>query len=173
MPGDLEPEGKAPAMARPDDSAALGSPASPQPDEEWMLTDEAPAAEPLAPVAAEQTGLDALSDEDLPWVEPEAAEVLEDAPEELHARADEPAEIPSPAPAPPSSARTAIPPIDPEAVKEELEKVAWEAFGNMSEQIVREVVRRVEQIAWEIVPQLTERLIRQEIEHLKAEDPED
>jgi CheY-like chemotaxis protein len=164
---DVEPEGEAPPPVRPERSRPGASAAPAETD--WPLADEEPAVEPLATAEPE---LEAVSDEDLPWVEPEEAEVLEEAPvepvPEPAARAPEPeAAVTAPPP------RAAAPRIDPAAIQEELEKVAWEAFGNMSEQIVREVVRRVEQIAWEVVPQLTERLIRQEIEHLKAEDPDD
>ena len=45
--------------------------------------------------------------------------------------------------------------------------MAWEAFGNLSEQLVREVVKKVESIAWEVVPQLAERMLQEEIDKLK------
>ena len=51
-----------------------------------------------------------------------------------------------------------------------LEKVAWDAFGPVSEQIVRDAVRKIEEIAWEVIPQLTEKLIREEIARLKKDD---
>jgi hypothetical protein len=60
--------------------------------------------------------------------------------------------------------------VDAEQLRESLERVAWEAFGPLSEQLVREVVKKVEEIAWEVVPQLTEQLIREEIARLKGED---
>jgi CheY-like chemotaxis protein len=50
-----------------------------------------------------------------------------------------------------------------------LEKMAWESFGDLADQIVRQAVERVEQIAWEAVPQLAETLIREEIRRLKGE----
>jgi CheY-like chemotaxis protein len=53
---------------------------------------------------------------------------------------------------------------------ETLEKVAWEAFGDLSERIVREAVQRVEQVAWDVIPRLAETLIREEIRRLKGED---
>ena len=54
-----------------------------------------------------------------------------------------------------------------------IEKLAWDAFGPLSEQIVSQVVRKVEEIAWEAVPEIAERLVRAEIERLKGEeDPE-
>ena len=62
-------------------------------------------------------------------------------------------------------------PIDPEFLRQSLEKVAWEAFGSLSEVIVKEVVAKVEAIVWEVVPSLAERLIAEEIERLKREPP--
>jgi hypothetical protein len=47
--------------------------------------------------------------------------------------------------------------------------VAWEAFGALSEQLVRQVVAKVEEIAWEVVPQIAERLIQEEIARLEAD----
>jgi CheY-like chemotaxis protein len=55
-------------------------------------------------------------------------------------------------------------------LREHLEKVAWEAFGDLSERIVRETVARVEAIAWEVIPQMAETLIREEIRKLQSED---
>jgi CheY-like chemotaxis protein len=68
----------------------------------------------------------------------------------------------------PGSAAQA-PKIDQEAISSAVEKVAWEAFGNLSEQLVREIVKKVEGIAWEVVPQLAERMLQEEIEKLKRE----
>lgn len=71
-------------------------------------------------------------------------------------------------PAPVSAARaSAI--VDSTLLAQSVEKVAWEAFGSLSEQVVGEVLKRVEAVVWEVVPQLCERLIREEIARLKAE----
>jgi CheY-like chemotaxis protein len=89
------------------------------------------------------------ADEELPWLEPvplEAADA-EDAAAEGGGVAS----------------------VDAAQLRESLERVAWEAFGPLSEQLVREVVKKVEEIAWEVVPQLTEQLIREEIARLKGE----
>jgi hypothetical protein len=51
-----------------------------------------------------------------------------------------------------------------------LEKMAWEAFGDVTDRIVRETVQRVEQIAWEVIPKMAETLIREEIRRLKESD---
>ena len=51
-----------------------------------------------------------------------------------------------------------------------LEKMAWEAFGDVTDRIVRETVQRVEQIAWEVIPKMAETLIREEIRKLKEGD---
>jgi len=48
-----------------------------------------------------------------------------------------------------------------------LEKVAWEAFGDLSDRIVRETLSRIEAIAWEVIPQMAETLIREEIRRLQ------
>jgi CheY-like chemotaxis protein len=40
-----------------------------------------------------------------------------------------------------------------------IERAAWEAFGPLSEEIVKQVVQRFEAIAWEIVPQMAEKMI--------------
>ena len=48
-----------------------------------------------------------------------------------------------------------------------LEKMAWEAFGDVTDRIVRETVQRIEQIAWEVIPKMAETLIREEIRKLK------
>jgi CheY-like chemotaxis protein len=140
-----------------------GEPLSPGPLEMTMEMPSAneptePELEPLpepiddAPDALSEDLDDALSpaDEELPWLEP------------------------VPVGAPDSSEETApdlakATPVDAEQLRESLERVAWEAFGPLSEQLVREVVKKVEEIAWEVVPQLTEQLIREEISRLKGE----
>ena len=78
---------------------------------------------------------------------------------------------------PASSSSPPQPGFDEERLAQEMnsaiEKVAWDAFGPLSEQIVSQVIRKLEEIAWETVPQIAERLVRAEIERLKhAEDPE-
>jgi hypothetical protein len=50
-----------------------------------------------------------------------------------------------------------------------LEKVAWEAFGDVTERIVRDALARIEEVAWEVIPQMAESLIREEIRKLKDE----
>ncbi|MFI5315650.1 MAG: response regulator [Myxococcota bacterium] len=67
----------------------------------------------------------------------------------------------------PRGAASAI--VDSTLLAQSVEKVAWEAFGTLSEQVVSEVLKRVEAVVWEVVPQLCERLIREEIARLKAE----
>ena len=49
-----------------------------------------------------------------------------------------------------------------------LEKVAWDAFGPITEKIVREALAQIEQAAWEVVPKLAETLIQEEIRRLKG-----
>jgi hypothetical protein len=61
-------------------------------------------------------------------------------------------------------------PILQQQVQETLEKVAWEAFSDLSETIVKQVIERVERIAWEVIPQMAETLVREEIRKMKGEN---
>jgi CheY-like chemotaxis protein len=54
-------------------------------------------------------------------------------------------------------------------LRDAIEKIAWEAFGQLTEQLVKDAVTRVEQVAWEVVPQMTEALLEEEIRKLKGE----
>jgi len=80
-----------------------------------------------------------------------------------------PRRAPAPAPSVPASAARPSAVVDSTLLAQSVEKVAWEAFGALSEQVVGEVLKRVEAVVWEVVPQLCERLIREEITRLKAE----
>jgi CheY-like chemotaxis protein len=87
--------------------------------------------------------------------------------------------VPEPAPAPAFSPTPAATGTGSSAhldalrgeLREHLEKVAWEAFGDLSDRIVRETVTRIESIAWEVIPQMAEALIQEEIRKLQS-DPE-
>ena len=57
-------------------------------------------------------------------------------------------------------------------LQETLEKIVWEAFGDVTERIVRDVIERVEAVAWEVIPQMTETLIREEIRRLHDDSQE-
>ena len=57
-----------------------------------------------------------------------------------------------------------------ERLHETLEKVAWEAFADISDTIVRQVIEKFESIAWEVIPQMTETMIQDEIRRMKGED---
>ncbi len=57
-------------------------------------------------------------------------------------------------------------------LQETLEKIVWEAFGDVTERIVRDVIERVEAVAWEVIPQMTETLIREEIRRLHDDSEE-
>ena len=84
------------------------------------------------------------------------------------------AQVPPPLPARAASSSAAavahMSPILQQQVQETLEKVAWEAFSDLSEAIVKQVIERVERIAWEVIPQMAETLVREEIRKLKGED---
>jgi hypothetical protein len=53
-------------------------------------------------------------------------------------------------------------------LRDAIEKIAWDAFGPITEKIVREAIARIEQVAWEVVPKLAETLIQEEIRRLKG-----
>jgi CheY-like chemotaxis protein len=55
------------------------------------------------------------------------------------------------------------------AVRDAVEKVTWEAYGDLSETVVRAVQEKVEKIAWEVIPQMAETIIKEEIRRLKEE----
>jgi len=76
-------------------------------------------------------------------------------------------------PAPKARPDLDISPVLRERLHETLEKVAWEAFSELSEQVVQQVLQRVETIAWEVIPQMTEAMIREEIRRMKGEGETD
>jgi len=72
-----------------------------------------------------------------------------------------------------ASSTTSAPDLSPlalEQLHDALEKVAWEAFSEVTEQIVKEALERIERVAWEVIPQMAEALIREEMRKLKGED---
>jgi CheY-like chemotaxis protein len=82
---------------------------------------------------------------------------------------------PAQAPAPAAASAAAAPVAEltsgmRDQVHATIEKIAWEALGDVSERIVREAVTRIEQVAWDVIPRLAETLIREEIRKLKGED---
>jgi hypothetical protein len=104
------------------------------------------AAEPALPVAPEAT----------PPSEPERLDASS-------------TEILAPPPPPEAESAKELAPGVSEHIHESLEKVAWEAFGDVSERLVRDALERLEAIAWEVIPQLAETLIREEIRRLKSD----
>jgi CheY-like chemotaxis protein len=115
-----------------------------------------------------------LSEPDAPaWP---VAEVAEDDGDDLFGQT-EPVAVAAPLsmlePAPMAQPR-AVDPADAMPNRDELrnmlEKLAWEAFGDVTDRIVRETVQKVEQIAWEVIPKMAETLIREEIRKLKESD---
>ncbi len=187
---DAEPEIEAErlddAMAEPfspDTSAAFEEPRFVQPSQRLTEPPRAAAATRLllSSDAAEQLEDELDLEPDLVDAEP----IPEEAPSEVPSELDSWSEIressePDPRPTAPLASRArsaerprvAAPMIDSTLLSQTLEKVAWEAFGSLSEQVVNEVRKRIESVVWEVVPQLCERLIREEIERLKADLPE-
>jgi CheY-like chemotaxis protein len=66
--------------------------------------------------------------------------------------------------------RPDVSPLMRDRIHETLEKIAWEAFADVSDSIVRQVLERVESIVWEVVPQMAEALIQEEIRRMKGDD---
>lgn len=172
--------GPGPTPERAPQPPAPAPPVSTEPDIPWVEPLDAP---PRAEGAKDLPDADMLFEEpDLP--PPDAPLVPDPLEAEAALSALDPTEPPVPAadliePEPLPRAAPSVPPqtagettapvvVDREALREALEKVAWEAFGTMSEQVVREVVRRVEAIAWESIPAVAERLVREEIARMKG-----
>ncbi|HEX2486131.1 MAG TPA: response regulator [Myxococcota bacterium] len=110
----------------------------------------------------------------LPEPEPEPARAFAAAPEPERSWADapEPERSWAPSPEPPHAApaaAAAAPALGRDELRDMLEKMAWEAFGPLTERLVRDAVDRIERVAWEVIPQLAETLIREEIRKLKGE----
>ncbi len=80
---------------------------------------------------------------------------------------------PSAATASPTGSRPDLTPVMRDRIHDTLEKVAWEAFADLSDDIVRQLMERVEQIAWEVIPQMAETLLQDEIRRMKGEEGEE
>ena len=114
---------------------------------------------------------------------PNPPDALPPIPEPLVPRFADPVPPPVPAAAATSGTPVAVPvagaarpsglsePIQ-KHLQETLEKIVWEAFGDVTERIVRDVIERVEAVAWEVIPQMTETLIREEIRRLQDDSEE-
>jgi CheY-like chemotaxis protein len=76
---------------------------------------------------------------------------------------------PVPAPAPAGASGPDLTPVMRERVHEAMEKIAWEAFADLPDQIVRQALARIEAIAWEVIPQMAEAMIQEEIRRMKGE----
>ncbi len=99
-----------------------------------------------------------LLDEPAPF---ETAEIFPDTEPVAHpASASEPVTRGAPA---------ALSPMLEKQLHDGLEKLAWDAFGGVAEEIVKEAVARIEKVAWEVIPKLAETLVREEIRKLKGE----
>ena len=150
------PAFSAPLMAEPplepDDALAEHAELAPEPESAGPLALDPPAHEPAHTFDPPPTA-EPLSEEARPALDPE--------------RSPDPNDSAVAIATTPDVARSALA-MDQGAVREALEKVAWEAFGPLSEQLVREVVAKVESVAWEIIPELAERLIRDELDRMKS-----
>jgi CheY-like chemotaxis protein len=125
-----------------------------------VLGRPAPEASPAPAAAAAPVFTEPLFDED-------------EAAAEFDLAAESPPPAPAAAAAPAAAPLAAAPELSGalrDQLHETLEKIAWEALGDLSERIVREAVARIEQVAWDVFPRLAETLIREEIRRLKGEE---
>jgi CheY-like chemotaxis protein len=115
---------------------------------------------PEAPLAAPEPF--AVSEPEVPVAEPfAAAEPLDAEPE--------PGSVP--ATMSPDAVERLVEQVAPamrEEIHQTLERIAWESFGAVTEQLVEQALERIETIAWEVVPKLAETLIEEEIRKLKG-----
>jgi hypothetical protein len=130
---------------------------SPEDSFSGMPEDEADEAE-FAPLAAGDE-LDESSLEELEPPRPAPAARRAPAPAAA-ARPERPVEVGSPLDALTPQLRAQL--------HDTLEKIAWESFSNVTEQIVRQALERVEAVAWEVIPQMAETLVREEIRRMKG-----
>ena len=54
-----------------------------------------------------------------------------------------------------------------------LERIAWEAMGDLSERVIKETLGRIESIAWEVIPQMAETMIREELARITQTEDDD
>ena len=94
------------------------------------------------------------------------------APAENEATAPAPSEraLPDPIEVDSGSSGPDLSPLMREQLHDALEKVAWEAFGDVAERIVQDALARVEEVAWEVIPKMAEALIQEEIRKMKGSD---
>lgn len=179
----------APVTLREEESAAGLTPDEPalaEPEDSWARLQSTPPADSFAkavPVAEAEPARDVSVpiEESIGHVAPtRAAEAEALAAEDSADESAEPAtpqwgggaerEEPVAATATPAAASSA--PLSAELEKrlhDTIEKLAWDALGDLSEQMVKEAVSRIETVAWEVIPQMAETLIREEIERLKGD----
>ena len=136
-------------------------------------------------LSAYRGGAEAFEAADLEQAETYSTDELAAAPELIHAVSDDEFAIGSDfgaetgaidglgGQAGPEAREHSVPDLTPmmeQRIQETLEKVAWEAFSDLSESIVKQVMGRVEQIAWEVIPEMAETLVREEIRKMKGDD---
>ncbi|MBW2314434.1 MAG: response regulator [Deltaproteobacteria bacterium] len=74
----------------------------------------------------------------------------------------------APAATPVGTEAPAVSPALEQHLHSALEKIAWEAFSDISEQVVKQVLARVEAVAWEVIPQMAEVLVKEEIAKMQG-----
>jgi CheY-like chemotaxis protein len=164
------------------DAMVPAAPIVPPAPEEPIATREPMAAPPEPESNPEPFAEPVAAPEPMPVAAPEPVSDPEPAPEVFAAPEPAPPLQPTPAsePTAPEAAShdaaglagIALAELEPrlrEQLHDTLEKIAWEAMGDVAEQIVRQAVERVERVAWEVIPQMAETMIREEIRKLKGD----
>ena len=151
---DPPPQATIVELAESDDPASL----PPLEPSEELVVEATPAEASLEPTRSDYdiSSSDLEVAADLPELDPDAAAPLALEPPPVRAASA-------------ASISADIAPAIRERLHETMEKVAWEAFSELSENVVRQVLERVETIAWEVIPQLTEAMVREEIRRMKGE----
>jgi CheY-like chemotaxis protein len=147
----------------------LSEPAEAEPSSPWPVEPPALAEAELLSEPAEAEPSSSWPAE--PPALPETEFLSEPAPEDLPEPAPDPLATPTEdAPAPSATSAPDLSPLAREQLHEALERIAWDAFSDVTEQIVKEALERIERVAWEVIPQMAEALIREEIRKLKGEE---
>jgi CheY-like chemotaxis protein len=155
------------------DDLAVEAVLDPAGSREWDIS-SSDLGDPLQGTGATPEAAEQLPPSPPPIEQPVALEeelLTEAAPEESPEPAPEPLLAPmEEAAASSSTGAVDLSPLTPGQLHDALEKIAWDAFSDVTEQIVKEALERIERVAWEVIPQMAEALIREEIRKLKGEE---
>ncbi len=126
-------------------------------EQPWEAANAAPPVEQTEPAA-----MDALGSF-------EAPPAFEESPIERASLEEEFQEPPAPVPSDAAPTNIAAPEFQ-KHLHDTLEKLAWEAFSDVTEKLVKDALKHVEAIAWEVIPQMAEAMVKEEIRRMKGEE---